>query len=67
MADTITPAEFLRELQAATADDRARLEAQKLTLEFSQPIVRGYRRKRRRQARGPLPLIDIDPQEEMFR
>lgn len=65
MPSLITPTEYLRELEATTAPERARLESEELTLEFSQPLVAGFRRKRRRRTHD-LPLFD-PTQEGLFR
>jgi hypothetical protein len=62
--DTITPRQYARELAESAAPERKRLEVERLSVEFSQPIVQGYRRKKRRQA-AELPLFD-PKQEGLF-
>lgn len=60
----LTPRQYARDLAKAAEPERVRRAAERLTLELSQPIVPGFRRKTRRQA-AVLPLFD-PKQEGLF-
>jgi hypothetical protein len=62
--DTVTPREYARELAESAEPARKLAAVEALSLELQQPIVQGFRRKRRRQA-AELPLFD-PKQEGLF-